>query len=503
MRATARVERCEAGEWRWSGTAYFVAEHTLLTCAHVVAEDDDLRIVWYDGERRHALTAGIVSRHPNLPIEPDFPVPDVAVLEVGEQVPAHPTAWLDGAAPGEHLWAFGYTDEYREDMALGHPARFGNGGRAYSEDDGGEVWALSTNRIKPGMSGAPVLDLATGRVVAMVKRTRDPVQGLGGYAVGMDTILEELPDVAAANVAADADERDRRLEAALWGDLVLQAAAPLERSAIARAAVITELGLSEAALHGDDAAQARQLARELFVADLEQVVASVTRLAKILDPVAAGKVFEAVATCTSFEGEPWVAPAAAAELDQQVALLAAGEETVGRVLAIRSGLPELRAVYRIRGDRRRRWWEPLDSTPFSAEVDPGTGLPADLERELRIGIARRLGPLARQFAAAELDPEASQKWENKRLKLVTKLRDRGVVALLACKHLDAQLLNALVARYPLVFLIASSAAVADDVATLPAYQELDPGIDDERAEDALFTYSGMCTELGLQAGGTG
>ena len=93
------------------------------------------------------------------------------------------------------------------------------------------------------MSGAPLLDLETGRVVGLLKRTRDIVQALGGFATGMDAVFAALPTLRDANVALDPDQRDLALAEALWGDLLLGVTEPLEHSAAARRIVAQELGL--------------------------------------------------------------------------------------------------------------------------------------------------------------------------------------------------------------------------------------------------------------------
>ena len=88
---------------------------------------EELRVVWHGGEKRSELAVTIAGRYPDHDPAPagPYPLPDLAVLEIGdEDVGEHPIAWLDTDSPGEDLWAFGYTDEYREGMALGHSVRF-------------------------------------------------------------------------------------------------------------------------------------------------------------------------------------------------------------------------------------------------------------------------------------------------------------------------------------------------------------------------------------------
>ena len=96
------------------------------------------------------------------------------------------------------------------------------------------------------MSGAPVLDLATGRVIGIMKRTQDPDQAIGAFVTGMNVVLNALPAaLAKANHEANATpQRDDVTAIGLWGDLVAMAAAPLIDSAAARDALAEELDSS-------------------------------------------------------------------------------------------------------------------------------------------------------------------------------------------------------------------------------------------------------------------
>jgi hypothetical protein len=501
IRATARVERSDgAGGWNWRGTAYFVADRTLFTCAHVVAPGEDLRVVWPAGEQRRELSVSIASRFPDLDPAPDgpYPLPDLAVLHVDEKMGEHPIVWLDTSAPEGDLWAYGYTDEYREGMAYGHSAKFPYGGIDQVDDEGGTVLRLLADRVKPGMSGAPVLDLRTGRVVAMIKRTQDAYQAIGAFATGMAEIRDAVPELVDANHAANATpERDQKMAVELWGTRVVDAAEPFRGSRAAREEVAAELALAAEDLHGDPDLDAERIARELFASDLHTLVVSVSRMTRIVGAPMARKVFDAVAPCTSHDGEPWVATIAAAEIGAQVALLARQAST-GRVLHLRSRLPDLSQVYVRRGDRKRVWGPPLDARLYSHVDDDQTGLPVDLERELRIGLIRRFSHMRSLYplTAQELDEAAAARWELERPKLLARLRERGVVGLLSCERLDPTFIDALVARYPLVFLVAMGADVAPEVRDNAAYEALEPGIDDERAEEALYRYSLTYGDLG-------
>jgi hypothetical protein len=487
-RATARVQRRVDGAFRPAGTAFFVTERELLTCAHVALHAADLQVTFYDTEgQRHTRPALIKQRHPDETefVDP-YPTPDVALLEVVGDVPAHTVAWLDDADPGDELWAFGYPKEYREDIALGNPARFARVGRAESAEEGGWVWSLKADRVRGGMSGAPLLDLRTGRVVGLVKRTRDPTQALGAYAVGMQDVFAVLPGLQAANAAANPSARAHALATVLWGTLLRQARASLA-DAETCAAVSDQLDLPPGASVDD-------VARALFLADLDTVAECARIVGNLSGVEPAVRLFEAAAICTSYEGEPWIAPAAAAELELQVERLATEKPELGRVLRMPSRLSELAKLYHRRGDRRRAWPPLLEATPFSHLTDPVTGLPEDFQTNLRMLAARNVK--AGRLAAATLDERAAQEWERMRPHLLAQLQKSRAVALLTLERMDVTLVGALAAHCPIVFLVAGAEPVSADVAQHDAYQELALGIDDDRAERALSAYEWTLEMLG-------
>ncbi len=479
IRATARVERADgAGGWKAVGTAFFVAPGKLLTCAHVATREHPSRIVWHGESGRHELAVTIEQRVPDDPAVDPYPTPDVVLLAVDGVVPEHPTVWLDTAEPGEDLWAFGYPKEYNEYVALGNPARFRPTGSGETEEAGGWVYKLKANRLRGGMSGSPLLDLKTGRVVGMIKRTLDSQQALGGYAVPMTAIFDALPGLREANEEASPQARASLLAATLWGKLLRQATGVLEQDAAVCETVAEELGLPTDA---DPAA----VARELFLTDLDTVSTCATIVCNMLGPDPAQRLFEVAAVCASYEGEPWISPTAAAELELQVERLAVERPTRGRVLRLRSGSPEIRELYCRRGDRRRRWRPPLGPTVFSH--DDVDGMPQDFETSLRIEAARKAKRT--NLAALELTPEDAEQWQKLRPALLADLQKFRVVGLLPIERIDKALVDQLVSRFPIAFLVATSEEATPEVAAHADYQELEPDIDDERAARALLSYN--------------
>ena len=210
------------------------------------------------------------------PVDP-YPLPDIAVLRLDSPGPAPPgIASLSADPPGEDLWGYGYPEEYWKNHALGHPVRFAKVGAAQvADDDARLVWRVEGDRVRPGMSGGPVLDLATGKVVGILKRAQE--SALGAWFVPLEHLLSSIEEIATKNASMHRDPRDdEELAYALWGDLVRLVAAKLERNASARAAVVDTLEtLTEADLIGDDAAQAGRSSLERSCSSLTLTFSSI------------------------------------------------------------------------------------------------------------------------------------------------------------------------------------------------------------------------------------
>jgi hypothetical protein len=504
IRATARVERRDGERWSMRGTAFFVGERTLLTCAHVVWPGDELQVATYGRDGRRDLPVTVTTRAPDLAAADPYPFPDVAVLTVAPGTPMdpHPVAWLDDSEPGEDLWAYGYTDEYRQGDALGHGARFRKAGQVQvSQADARMGWRMQGDRVRPGMSGAPVLDLLTGRVVGIVKRTADATQALGAYFTPLAVALPAVAAEVAANRELNASPaRDDEFARQLWGELVAVAAAPLAANAVVRATLATAIKLSHGQLVGDDADQARRLARELFLLDLDELVPVMNQFAQLVrDAGAAASVFEAVAACTSYMGEPWLAVDAAAELAAQVETVATGAGQAGRVLHLRCDPPEFRRPYLRRGNRGNTWAGELQCTVYGHEVEPATGLPVELEWELRGAVLGRFPSYARrapELGERVLDDGARAQWDKIRPGLAGILRKQRVVVLLPPQiTLDHALVESLVREYPLVFLAASAEDPSGPVLDGPAFRALDPDVEDTHALLAYLEYEAELVAL--------
>ncbi|MEQ8962187.1 MAG: serine protease, partial [Coleofasciculus sp. C2-GNP5-27] len=190
------------GRMGW-GTGFFVAPEWILTCAHVVkkAEREPVQVRWQTQEN---WSQAVVEE-----LRPD-PY-DLALLRVTLPTDDYPPCvYLDGAIQSRDLlYLFGYPDQ---EFDNGSPVTFNCEG--LTGDEPGLI-KFKLGQVRPGMSGAPLLNQRTGKVCGMVKFTRDRSFDLGGGAVPTTAILQQLPQLR--ELQQQFHQRDRR-----WRDLVLK-----------------------------------------------------------------------------------------------------------------------------------------------------------------------------------------------------------------------------------------------------------------------------------------
>ena len=166
------------------GTGFFVAAGLILTCHHVVksAGDRPIKVRWKNQE--DFAVAKVLQSFPD-------PV-DLALLQF-ETVETLACVELDGAiAAFDDLFAYGYPDV--------DP----NGAGVVLRCDGlnGDVppkIKFSDGRVRSGLSGAPLLNPATGKVCGVVKYTEDRSLPLGGGGIPIATVFEYFPYLANLN----------------------------------------------------------------------------------------------------------------------------------------------------------------------------------------------------------------------------------------------------------------------------------------------------------------
>jgi HEAT repeat protein len=179
------------------GSGFFVAPGLILTCAHVLkAAQSDLSpiTIYWNGQSYPAQITKLQQDH------------DLALLQV--HLSDHPCVYLhEEAIPFDALYSYGYPDDYPS----GDPATFTLEGRAGEQ---GEQLKFKTGQVRPGLSGAPLLNVRTGYVCGVVQLTRDRNNDLGGRAIPAPTVLRVFPQLASQQ--RQFHQQDGRWTSCLW-----------------------------------------------------------------------------------------------------------------------------------------------------------------------------------------------------------------------------------------------------------------------------------------------
>jgi hypothetical protein len=201
------------------GAGFFVAPGKVLTCVHVIGDSTALAVRW-ERDGQQAVEVPVLGRavvladrgRPIPALESDYP--DIAVLDIGG-LTGHPCVAIDAEWPWreDSFQVYGYP---REGGAVRlTPARLtyrglhGNAPTIFLD--------LASDTIKPGMSGAPVLNLRSGAVCGVIVASKHPVQPDGALAIPWSAVDANLSEVLAANRAFHLE--DRRWNTAAAGRL--------------------------------------------------------------------------------------------------------------------------------------------------------------------------------------------------------------------------------------------------------------------------------------------
>jgi hypothetical protein len=159
------------------GTGFFIAENTILTCAHVLLDSASTPVqIQWRGQKKDASVERRARKGE----------PDLAVLRVsgGQSSWNHPCVLLgEDILQNDPLFTFGHPDgDYREG---GDSATFEYEGLSYEKPLNQEIelYKFSRGEVAPGLSGSPLLNQRTGEVCAVVRTTRQRESLLGGRAV--------------------------------------------------------------------------------------------------------------------------------------------------------------------------------------------------------------------------------------------------------------------------------------------------------------------------------
>jgi hypothetical protein len=170
-----------------NGTGFFVAPGVVVTCAHVVRPE------LAQGGVEPTITILDASRGEHAPeldkVWPEEMV-DLALLRVplARDQPCvllEPSLSLD-----DRLYSYGFPEDHLE----GEPTAF------RAEGETGHGWAkLAGGQAKHGASGSPLLNIRTGAVHGVLKRTRNSAVDLGGYAISAQALYEREPGLQGLN----------------------------------------------------------------------------------------------------------------------------------------------------------------------------------------------------------------------------------------------------------------------------------------------------------------
>lgn len=125
------------------GTGFFVAPGQILTCNHVVAaaKDDEIEVLWKEERLEMVSIARTESGNP-----------DLALLKV--TLTEHPCVYLDREVqPNDALYSYGYPPQVEGGSSVGTTC--------IGPTNRGQILTIGNESIRPGLSGAPLLNLRT------------------------------------------------------------------------------------------------------------------------------------------------------------------------------------------------------------------------------------------------------------------------------------------------------------------------------------------------------
>ncbi|GAA1575766.1 hypothetical protein GCM10009827_117060 [Dactylosporangium maewongense] len=163
------------------GSGFFAAPGFVLSNAHVTGAEvgHKVSISW----QHHRVTGTVRWASPPPPANArTWPYPDLSVVELDKGAPQHTCALLEQSEPpgSSDLLAIGHSVIY-QGVPEANPALVRYGGKTGHPPE--QFFVLNGNELPEGMSGGPVLALATGAVCAITKIQRLKNTTMGGRAV--------------------------------------------------------------------------------------------------------------------------------------------------------------------------------------------------------------------------------------------------------------------------------------------------------------------------------
>ena len=181
------------------GTGFFVAPGTILTCAHViesaVATRGPIRVI-YAGTKYKVRAV-----KPEEIFSDDNE--DLALLHI--KLKEHPCVLLsmDNFSVTSNLHSYGFSLSQDNQKIVGEEIKTILEGRRDELQPDLTLEQIyikfKEGQIKPGNSGAPLLDMDAWAVTGVVNRTRGKDSDLGGFAIPMKTVFSLYPRLQKLN----------------------------------------------------------------------------------------------------------------------------------------------------------------------------------------------------------------------------------------------------------------------------------------------------------------
>lgn len=173
------------------GTGFFVAPSLVLTCAHVIARGAAMPSVVHAAATPYRIAAELSVLEGTGRSTQGLGQVDLVLLHV-DGADTNPYVCLaEPVQPGDELWTFGYPDSrYRP----GDPVVLRYEGIS-ERNDGTTLLKVTQGQIRPGFSGAPVLNWRTGAVCGLV-HCRELPHGDTARLIPVATVLATYPELA-------------------------------------------------------------------------------------------------------------------------------------------------------------------------------------------------------------------------------------------------------------------------------------------------------------------
>ena len=179
------------------GTGFLVDTYGhILTCWHVVSDLQQIEVAFHDTSDQMSADLRLDLSEPSI---------DVAVLQVtGRRLP-EPLAVDFEWRVGDPIWSFGY--QYQQHFSAGYPVD----GRISGDTRlrGQQLIVVANTDVQRGLSGGPVLNMRTGKVMAMMNAKLDD-KGVG-FAVPFKVVAQHWPALR-GRVSTSAREFRRNVE---------------------------------------------------------------------------------------------------------------------------------------------------------------------------------------------------------------------------------------------------------------------------------------------------